>query len=166
MSTVEHLLPIGQSKTRSWEQYLLDGVLAVVGTMLVTGIIAVFQLYPRIPNISLVYLLVVLALASTRGRYAAILASIVAFFSFDFFLVPPLYTFVVAKYEDLLALFVFLATAIITGQLASALRMRAKQANRRERETRILYELVHAVNSKEDLAAQLGVIAQAVVDVF
>ncbi len=38
MSTVEHLLPIGQSKTRSWEQYLLDSVLAVVGTMLVTVI--------------------------------------------------------------------------------------------------------------------------------
>src|SRR5947209_9068073 len=90
MSTVEHLLPIGQGKTRSLQQYLLDTVVAFVGTMLVTGFIAVFQLYPRIPNISIVYLLVVLALASTRGRYASILASLVAFLSFDFFLVPQL----------------------------------------------------------------------------
>src|SRR5215469_9971117 len=166
MMQAEHLPSIGAEQESRGRKYAIDSVLAVVGALLVTGVIYIFHLYPKIPTISLVYLLVVLALASTRGRYAAILASIVAFFSFDFFLVPPLYTFVVAKYEDLLALVVFLATAIITGQLASAFRLRAKQANRRERETRILYELVHAVNSKEDLAAQLDVIAQAVVDVF
>jgi two-component system sensor histidine kinase KdpD len=166
MNQVEHLPSLGAEQESRGRRYAIDSVLAVVGAVLVTGVIYIFHLYPKIPTISLVYLLVVLALASTRGLYAAILASIVAFFSFDFFLVPPLYTFIVAKYEDLLALFVFLATAIITGQLASALRLRAKQANRRERETRILYELVHAVNSKEDLGAQLGVISQAVVDVF
>ena len=51
-------------------------MLAFVGAMLVTMILFLFQLYPRIPNISIVYLLVVLTLASTRGRYAAILASL------------------------------------------------------------------------------------------
>src|SRR6266699_3699824 len=142
MSTDEHLLPIGQGKTRSWEQYLLDSMLAIVGSMLVTGIIAVFQLYPRIPNISIVYLLVVLALASTRGRYAAIFASLVAFFSFDFFIVPPLYTFVIARAEEWIALFVFLIDAILTGHLASALRQRAREAARRERETYMLYDLM------------------------
>src|SRR5437667_2541598 len=155
MSTVEHLLPIGQSKTRTWQQYLLDSMLAIVGSMLVTGIIAVFQLYPRIPNISIVYLLVVLALASTRGQYPAILASVVAFLSFDFFLVPPLYVFTINRVEEWLALFVFLAVAIITGQLAAALRQRALEARRRERETRILYELVRVTNNEEELEQQL-----------
>ncbi|TMD52838.1 MAG: DUF4118 domain-containing protein [Chloroflexi bacterium] len=56
---------------------------------IVTGIIYAFHLYPTIPNISIVYLLVILVLASTRGRYAAILAAVIAFLSFDFFLVPP-----------------------------------------------------------------------------
>ena len=77
-------------KVPLWVQYLLDSLLATVGSLFVTLIIAIFQLYPRIPNISIVYLLVVLALASTRGRYAAIFASLVAFFSFDYFIVPPL----------------------------------------------------------------------------
>src|SRR6266568_50815 len=166
MSTVEHLLPIGQSKTRSWEQYLVDCALAVVGTMLVTGMIAVFHLYPRIPNISIVYLLVVLALASIRGRYAAILASLVAFLSFDFFLVPPLYVFTINRVEEWIALFVFLVTAILTSQLAVTLRQRAEQASRREREARILYELVRATNSEEEIERQLSIIAHAVVDVF
>src|SRR5215471_10059547 len=166
MSTVEHLLPIGQSKTRSWEQYLLDGVLAFVGAMLVTGIIAAFQLYPRIPNISIVYLLVVLALASTRGLYAAILASLVAFLSFDYFLVPPLYVFTINRVEEWIALFVFLVTAILTSQLAVTLRQRAEQASRRERETRILYDLVRVTNRETEPERQLQTIAQAVVEVL
>ncbi len=166
MSTVEHLLPIERSKTRSWQQYLLDSVLAFIGTMLVTGIIAVFQLYPRIPNISIVYLLVVLALASTRGRYASILASVVAFLSFDFFLVPPLYVFTINRIEEWIALFVFLVTAILTSQLAVTLRQRAEQANSRERETRILYDLVRVSNREDEPERQLHAIAQAIVDVF
>ena len=72
----------------------------------------------------------VIGLASTRGRYAAILASVVAFLSFDFFIVPPLYTFVIYRVEEWIALFVFLVDAILTGQLAAALRLRAKEASR------------------------------------
>jgi two-component system, OmpR family, sensor histidine kinase KdpD len=166
MNSVEHLLPIGKSKTRSWKQYLLDGVLAFVGTMLVTGILAVFGLYPRIPNISIVYLLVILALASTRGRFASILASLVAFLSFDFFLVPPLYVFTINRIEEWIALFVFLVTAILTSQLAVTLRQRAEQSDLRERETRILYDLVRVTNREDEPEHQLHAIALAIVDVF
>ena len=166
MNTVEHLLPIGRSKTRSWQQYLLDTVVAFVGTMLVTGIIAVFQLYPRIPNISIAYLLVILALASTRGRYASILSSLVAFLSFDFFLVPPLYVFTISSIEEWIALFVFLVTAILTSQLAVTLRQRVEQSHLRERETRTLYDLVRVTNREDEPEQQLHVIAVAIVDVF
>ena len=166
MSQIEHLPSLEAREEPGWKRYLGDSILAIVGTLLVTGLIYAFQLYPRIPNISLLYLLVVLTLASTRGLYAAILASVGAFLSFDFFLVPPVYTFTIAKFDEWLALFVFLVTAIITGQLASALRKRAEQARRREHETRILYELVRATNSEEDLNRQLSIVARAVVDVF
>ena len=166
MNTVEHLLPIGQSKTRSWQQYLLDTVVAFVGTMLVTGFIAVLQLYPRIPNISIAYLLVILALASTRGRYASILASLVAFLSFDFFLVPPLYVFTISSIEEWIALFVFLVTAILTSQLAVTLRQRVEQSHLRERETRTLYDLVRVTNREDEPEQQLHAIAVAIVDVF
>ncbi len=166
MSTVEHLSPIEVGKTLPWQRYLLDSLLAIVGSLLVTGIIFAFRLYPRIPNISIVYLLVILGLASTRGSYAAILASLVAFLSFDFFIVPPLFTFVIYHVEEWIALFVFLVTAILTGQLASALRRRAEAASRRERETRILYDLVRLANREGEPERQLHTIAQAIVDVF
>jgi two-component system sensor histidine kinase KdpD len=166
MNFTEHLPTLAEREEANWRRYVIDSILGIVGALSVTGIIYAFRLYPRIPNISLAYLLVVLALASTRRLYPAILASVVAFLSFDFFLVPPFYTFTIAKLEEWLALFVFLVTAIITGQLASALRERAEQASRREQETRILYDLVRATNREEDLQRQLSIIAHAIVDVF
>jgi two-component system sensor histidine kinase KdpD len=144
----------------------VDSVIAVVGALVVTFVIYFFHLYPRIPNISLLYILVVLALASTRGLYAAILTSIVAFLSFDYFLVPPYYTLSIAKIDEWLALFIFLVTAIITGQLASALRQRAEQARRREYETRILYELVRDMNREENIQKQLDIIVHGVANNF
>lgn len=161
-----HLPQLEMKAELRWNWYFIDSVLAIAGALLVTSIIYFFHLYPRIPNISLLYILVVLALASTRGLYAAIVTSIIAFLSFDFFLVPPFYTFTIAKVDEWLALFIFLVTAIITGQLASALRQRAEQARRREYETRILYELVRDTNREENLDKQLTVIARAIVDVF
>ena len=166
MSQVEHLPSLEAREGPRWRRYLIDSILAIVGTLIITAIIYTLHLYPTIPNISLAYLLIVLALASTRGLYAAVLSALVAFSSFDYFLVPPLYTFTIGRFEEWLALFVFLATAIITGQLASAMRLRAEQASRQARETRILYELVRATNSEEDLEQQLSIVAHAIVDVF
>ena len=142
MSTLERVLPIKRNQMARVLRYLLDSVLACAGPLLVTGVIFVFHLYPGIPNISIVYLLVVLALAIVRGRYAAILSAVVASFSFAYFIVPPLYSFSLYRIEEWLAFFIFLIAAILTGQLTVALRERAEQANRRERETRLLYEVV------------------------
>src|SRR5215467_3259238 len=160
MKQKEQMSQLYVTEVSLWKRYLFDSVLGVVGMLLVTGILYYFKLYPRIPNISLLYLLVILTLASTRGLYAAILASIIAFLCFDYFLVPPYYTLTIAKFDEWLALFVFLVTAIITSQLASALRQRAEQARRREHETRILYELVRATNNEEDLGRQLNIVAR------
>lgn len=166
MNIVEHVLPVETHHALPWRRYLLDSLLAFGGAMLVTAIIYVLQLYPRIPNISIVYLLVVLALASTRGRYASILASLVAFLAFDYFLVPPLYVFTINRLEEWIALFVFLVTAILTSQLAVALRERALMASRQERETRILYDLVRVTNREAEPERQFQTITQAVVDVL
>ena len=158
------LAQVKEKRTR--KHYIIDTLLGVVASLCVTAFIYLLQLYPRIPDISVIYLLAVLGLASTRGRYSAILASIVAFCSFDFFLVPPLFLFTVAKLEEWVALFIFLVTAVITGQLASALRRRAEQASQRESETRALYELLSATTREESLERQLTIVAQAIVKNF
>src|SRR5438034_7633365 len=134
MRTLESVLPITRNQMAPVLCYLLDSVLACVGSLLVTGVIGVFHLYPAISNFSNVYLLVVLALAIVRGRYAAILSAVVAFLSLAYFIVPPLYAFNASRIEEWIALFIFLIVSMLTGHLAVVLRERAEQANRRERE--------------------------------
>ncbi len=141
-----------------WRSYLIDTLLVVTGVAVITLLIFLTHLYPRVPTISFAYLLLVLALASLRGLYAAILASLLSFLAFDFFFFLPPYTFIVVRVEDLFTLVVFLATAIITGQLAFALRRRIAQANSREHEMRLLYEQAQelaALQERQRLAREL-----------
>src|SRR5436190_3703055 len=166
MHTIEQIPQLPVRTRKSWRQYLLDSLLAVGGALAVTGIIYAYHLYPTIPNISIVYLLVILLLASTRGRYAALVAAVAAFLSFDFFLVPPFYTFVISRWEEWIALFVFLATALITSQLTTQTRQSVEQARLREREARILYEAGRVINITDRLDEQLDSIALAFVRVF
>src|SRR6266487_5592949 len=88
MSEVERLPSYSAREGPLWRRYLIDSVLAILGSLLITTIIFALHLYPSIPNISLTYILLVLALGSTRGLFAAVVSSLVAFLSFDFFLVP------------------------------------------------------------------------------
>jgi signal transduction histidine kinase len=120
--------------------------------------IAVTHLYSHIPTMLFIYLLVVLALASVRGLYAAILASVLATLSFALFLSLPPYTLAVIADDDLLTLWVFLATAVTTSHLASLLRRTAGQARSRERELRLLYEQAQelaALQERQRLAREL-----------
>ncbi|GHO67906.1 hypothetical protein KSC_067980 [Ktedonobacter sp. SOSP1-52] len=163
---IEQLLFLKADKGQKGQLYIIDSCLGILSSLAVTLCLYLLRLYPTIPNVSLIYLLIVLVLASTRGLYAATVASVVAFLSFDYFLVPPFYTFSIAKSEEWLALFIFLVTAIFTGQLAAALRQRAQQATMRESETRALYELVSATTNEASMERQLQVVAQAVVREF
>ena len=65
---VERIPALEQRSIFSWPRFLFESVLAIGGALVVTGLISLFHLYPQIPNISLVYLLLILLLASTFGR--------------------------------------------------------------------------------------------------
>ncbi|GHO46061.1 DUF4118 domain-containing protein [Ktedonospora formicarum] len=166
MQAIQQIPQVPIHMGRNWPQYLVDSLLAIGGALICTLLIYVFHLYPTIPNISILYLPLILALACTRGRYAAILAALVAVFSFDYLLVPPLYSFTIFRWEEWLALIVFLVTAFLTSQLASLMRKSTQESWRREREARILYEASQVINSTEQLSEQLDSIALAIVRVF
>jgi K+-sensing histidine kinase KdpD len=166
MSAIEQIPQLPARKVRPLQQHLIDGLLGVAGSLAITGIIYAYHLYPAIPNISIVYLPLILVLASARGRFATLVASVVAFLSFDFFLVPPLYTFVISRWEEWIALFVFLATALITNQLAATTRQSVEQARLREREARILFEAGRVINNTDRLDEQMDTIALALVRIF
>ena len=166
MREIEQIPQLPAPVAKLWQDYLIDSLLAVGGVAVVTGIIYAYHLYPTIPNISLIYLLLILLLASTRGRFAAIVAAVISALAFDFFLVPPFFTFVIARSEEWIALFVFLVTALITSQLTTQTRRSVEQARIREREARILYETGRVINMTDNLDEQLDTIALAFERVF
>ncbi len=166
MKIIERFPTLEGGATRRWYRVCLESVVAISGALTVTGLIDFFQLYPRIPNISILYLLVILGLASTFGLFAAVLASLMAVLSFDFFLVPPLYMFSINRWEEWIALCIFLVTALLTSQLTVVMRERAALAQRHEREARILYELIRLTNSQEHFENLLELVAESIIRVF
>src|SRR5262252_6964387 len=98
------------------------------------------------PNLSLVFLMVVLFAAVTYGIWPAIYTSVLSFLAYNFFFIEPIYTFTVAQPYELLALFVFLAIAFITSAMAGRVRDQASIAAARTRATRRLYEFSRKIS--------------------
>ncbi len=139
----------------TWVGYLV----AAVAAGLVTAFVGVLQGYLHAPNLSVLYLLAVLAAAIAFGRGPAILLSVASFLAFNWFFVEPLHSFTVDRPEEWVALVVFLVVAIIVSQLASAQRLRAKEAEQRELEAEVLYEVVRLMG-EPDLESALSAVGE------
>jgi two-component system sensor histidine kinase KdpD len=92
-----------------------------------------------ISNIALVFLTAVLASAVTYGLGPALFACLVSVLTFNFFFLPPLYTFTIADPENVVALSVFAIVAIIASNLTARVRAQALAAQRRAKMTEDLY---------------------------
>jgi two-component system, OmpR family, sensor histidine kinase KdpD len=97
-------------------------------------------------NFSLIYLLAVLVIAIRRGIGPSLFAAVLSFICFNFFLIQPLYTFLVYDPRELLDLIIFFAVAVLTGQLAALARAEAENARQRASEQMILFKLTSAFN--------------------
>lgn len=108
-------------------------------------------------NIAMLYLLTVTLAAMRLGRGPAVFASILAVTAFDFFFVPPRYSFAVADAQYLVTLGVMLTVALVIGTLGSNLRYQARVAAHREHRARSLYEVARDLSRAlrtEDVVAQ------------
>src|SRR5512146_3068643 len=138
----------------------LFGYAAALGAVaLVSGVISLALGRVHLANISMLYLIAVLATAIALGRGPAILASVAAFLAFDWFFVEPFGTFTVADPAEWMALLLFLITAVITSQLAAGERRRAREAEQREREAVVLYDVVRLLG-EPDLDYALSAVAE------
>lgn len=115
---------------------------ALAAVALVSAFIGLVLGQVNLANASMLYLLAVMATAIAYGRGPAILASLLAFLTFDWFFVEPLHQFTVSDPEEWVSLLLFLLTATVTGQLAGDQRRRAREARQREREAVVLYDVV------------------------
>lgn len=118
------------------------------GACVFTALAATLLLpYFDLANIVMLFLLTVVLVAVRQGRGPAVLAAFLSVASFDFFFVPPRFSFAIGDMQYLLTFAVMLTVALITGQLTANLRYQARVASNRELRSRALYETARDLSS-------------------
>jgi len=133
---------------------------AVAVPALCTGIGFVVSGPNELINLVMVYLLGVMLVATRSGRGPSILASALSVAAFDFFFVPPEYTFAVSDIRYVVTFAVMFLVGIVISSLAANLRTQARVAGYREKRAASLYaisrELAAAHREDEIMRAATG----------
>ncbi len=139
--------------------YVWTSLACVATALITTPLMPFFDL----ANIVMLFLLAVVLVAVRFGRGPAVFAAFVSVASFDFFFVPPRFSFAVSDVQYLLTFAVMLSVALITGQLTAGLRFQARVAAHREGRSRALFELARDLSSALQ-AEQVVEIARAAIE--
>ena len=124
----------GASAPRRRESLAAGLAASVLSVALCTAVI--FPLRKLAPSVSagVIYMLGVLVISIYWGLLLGLFTSVASAIAFNFFHIPPVGTFEIAKGENLVALAVFFIVAVIASSLAEQARARAEEAERRRNE--------------------------------
>ncbi len=117
-------------------------------------------------DVAMVFLLGVALVASRYGRGPTILASFLSIALFDFFFVPPRFTFAVSDVGYVLTFGVMLAIALLISGLTLRVRAQAETARERERRTAALYAMSRELAGTRGLGELVAAVARHVRETF
>jgi two-component system sensor histidine kinase KdpD len=127
----EFAVPAGEARAYA-------GSLAFVAASL--GVALLLHQRLGLASVAMTFLTAVLVSAVVYGLWPALFASFVSVLAYNFFFLPPLYTFTIADPENVAALFFFGITAVIASNLTARVRAQAIVARQRARTTEELYQ--------------------------
>ena len=148
----------GDARSRAWQPYAA----ALGGAVLVTLLASPLANRLDLANIAMLFLVAVVLVAVRYGRGAAALAAVLNVAAFDFFFVPPRFSFAVSDVQYLVTFVVMLAMGLLTGQLTAGLRFAAHIAASRERRAQALFDLTRELSAAL-LTSQVVAIGQTAV---
>jgi two-component system sensor histidine kinase KdpD len=128
------------------------GSTAAVAVALCLGLF--LKPFMAVQGISLVFLTAVLASAVAWGLWPSLFACMLSLLAYNFFLLPPLYTFSIGDPENVVTLFFFLVIAVIVSQLTATTRSQVVTARARAKTTAELYAFsrkIAAIGALDDL---------------
>jgi len=101
--------------------------------------------------VGLFYLLAVIILSLRVGPGPVFVSGVVSALTWDYLFIPPVFTFTIGRFEDMLLFGTYFAVALISGQLTA--RVRAQERNERMREDRAtaLFHLTQALSAARTL---------------
>lgn len=151
------------------DHYLAPAMIAIM----CTAVVYPFREFTDTINLTSVYLVGIVLLALRYGRLPAMLGTVLSALAFNFFLLPPYYTFKLGDDNHIIALCVMIITSVLIGTLTSKLRLQIIYARRRERHTSALYALSKELsatrgrqNLTETAARHIGEILDADISIW
>ncbi|HEY9716079.1 MAG TPA: sensor histidine kinase KdpD [Trichormus sp.] len=124
-------------KPINWRGYAF----AVAMVALATVLVKIFAHTLAEANLVMVYQLAVVLTAIKYGRGPSILSALISVMAFDFFFIPPYFSFAVSDTQYLITFTVMLVIGLLLSTLTSTIRAQAYSARQREDRTAALYAL-------------------------
>ncbi|CCD98283.1 sensor histidine kinase KdpD [Bradyrhizobium sp. STM 3809] len=128
-----------QTRARSEPLQAKPYVMALLITAIGLGLAELIQPFFGIENVDLVFLTAVVGVAARYGLWPSLLASLMASLCYNFFFLPPIYTFTITDPTNVAAFFFFMLIALLVSNVASRVRVQADTATQRVRTTEQLY---------------------------
>jgi K+-sensing histidine kinase KdpD len=123
---------------------ILGGLSRLMPLLLIIAWTALVKsLFPQIEliNLAMIYLLLNVLIALRYDQATALICSLLSVASFNFFFVPPFYTFAVHEEKYWVTFLTMFTVTILTARLTIRLRRSAQEATERERDTAKLYAM-------------------------
>lgn len=160
------MAPVNQAAAWQPHRPLSRYLWAVLLVTAATGTGMLFQRKISPTNLVMVYLLAVVIAAVYLGRGPSILVSLISVLAFDYFFVPPYFTFAVSDTEYILTFIGLLGVGLLISELTARVRDQAEAAQRREVETSMLYALSRDLSTAEGMDAIIHAIMDNVSQTF
>lgn len=100
-----------------------DAAQAVAASVAATCLAWLAERWVALDDLSLIFLVAVVLVASRTRMAAAVLAAALSFLAYNFFFIEPRFTFYIGARQGVTTVLLFLVAALVAGRLASRLRM-------------------------------------------
>jgi two-component system sensor histidine kinase KdpD len=145
-----------------WPQYGWTSALVAAATA--TAVLG--RQILSLPDLVMIYLLVIMIVAIRFGRGPSTLAAALSVATFDFFFVPPYYTFAVSDARHLLTFAMMFGVGLLISSLTMRLKRQEQEARTREERTASLYALSRELGAAVDERQVAEVMARQAAAVF
>jgi len=133
---------------------------------LATGLCFLMYGYFDLSNLIMVYLLAVLVTAIECGRGPAIAVSLLSVLAFDFFFVPPRFSFTVDDAQYIVTFIVMFAVALAISHLTGLMRKQTQTARLQERQASAMHGLSRQLAAARSVEKTLRIAVEYISEIF
>lgn len=116
-----------------------------------TAVAALVERFAGLQDLSMVFLVAVLLVASRTRMTSAVITAVICFLAYDFFFIDPRFTFLISAHRGVATVLLFLGAALIAGRLASRLRMQVVALRAANGHAAAMQKLGRALSKSADL---------------